>query len=53
MDEWAMAEAIAHELNDAPWKAEVDCPGEIIFTNEHGERFTITVEIIEDDNDRL
>ena len=43
MDEWEMAAAIAFELNKDTWTADAFL-NEIDFANEHGERFTITVE---------
>ncbi len=43
MDEGAMAEAIAFELNKEPWQALGLDIGEIQFINEDGEKFVLTV----------
>lgn len=52
MDRDEMAAAIAFELGkDGVWKADFDGLGEILFENENGERFLITVESQDEDGD--
>ncbi len=38
---------IAFALNVDTWKAETDC-GDVIWTNENGEKFRLTVEQVEE-----
>lgn len=48
MDAYEAAEVLVYELNKSPWKAELSAYDEIIWTNEDGEQFRLTVEMIED-----
>lgn len=49
---WSAAEAIAWALDgEGDWKAEHDGLGEIIFTDESGQRFRITVDEIQDEDE--
>ena len=52
MDADDMASAIAYELgSDGRWKAQFDGLGEILFENEEGEKFLITVVKTDDDEE--
>jgi hypothetical protein len=53
MDDGEMAEAITFELNKGPWKALGLGLGEILFTNEDGERFLLTVTKVDALDDEL
>lgn len=52
---WNAAQAIAERLDGAgfgeDWKAEHDGLGEIVFTDENGQRFRVTVDEIEDEDE--
>ena len=48
MDFIEAAEVIAFALNVDTWKAEADC-GDVIWTNEDGEKFRLTVDKIDED----
>lgn len=52
---WNAAQAIAERLDGGgfgeDWKAEHDGLGEITFTDESGQRFRITVDEIEDEDE--
>jgi hypothetical protein len=44
MEEDDMAQALCFEVNQHPWSAVIWIGNQFYLTNEHGERFLVTVE---------